>query len=123
VPANLYVHLVMDNYVTYKTNLVRDWLAKRPRWHVHFTPTGASWINQVERFFADLTEKQIPAPSSTPTTPTQSPFAGPSLPTTSSPPSSASASEPNRSEELRIRTLEWKESGGPRQRSPIASAP
>ena len=49
----------MDNYATHKTKPVRDWLAKRPRWHVHFTPTGASWINQVERFFARLTEKQI----------------------------------------------------------------
>lgn len=59
VPSGLDVHLVMDNYATHKTKLVRDWIAKRPRWHVHFTPTGASWINQVERFFADLTEKQI----------------------------------------------------------------
>jgi transposase len=49
----------MDNYATHKTKPVRDWLAKRPRWHVHFTPTGASWINQVERFFALLTDKQI----------------------------------------------------------------
>jgi transposase len=59
VPADLDVHLVMDNYATHKTKLIRDWLAKRPRWHVHFTPTGASWINQVERFFALLTDKQI----------------------------------------------------------------
>ena len=51
--------MVMDNYATHKTKPIRDWLAKRPRWHVHFTPTGASWINQVERFFALLTEKQI----------------------------------------------------------------
>ena len=49
----------MDNYATHKTKPVRDWLAKRPRWHVHFTPTGASWINQVECFFANLTKKQI----------------------------------------------------------------
>lgn len=59
VPQDLEVHLVMDNYVTHKTKLVRDWLAKRPRWHVHLTPTSASWLNQVERFFALLTEKQI----------------------------------------------------------------
>jgi transposase len=58
-PAGFDVHLVMDNYATHKTKPIRDWLAKRPRWHVHFTPTGASWINQVERFFALLTEKQI----------------------------------------------------------------
>src|SRR3546814_16997215 len=49
----------MDNYATHKTQTIRNWLAKRPRWHVHLTPTSASWINQVERFFAELTEKQI----------------------------------------------------------------
>jgi len=59
VPADLDVHLIMDNYATHKTKPIRDWLAKRPHWHVHFTPTGASWISQVERFFALLTEKQI----------------------------------------------------------------
>ena len=59
VPADLDVHLVMDNYATHKTKMIRDWLLKRPRWHIHFTPTGASWINQIERFFALITEKQI----------------------------------------------------------------
>ena len=59
VPSDLDIHLVMDNYATHKTKLIRDWLAKRPRWHTHFTPTGASWINQVERFFALITDKQI----------------------------------------------------------------
>jgi transposase len=59
VPAELDVHLIMDNYGTHKTVLIRRWLAKRPRFHVHFTPTSASWINMVERFFAVLTEKQI----------------------------------------------------------------
>jgi transposase len=59
VPGDLDVHLVMDNYATHKTPLIRDWLVKRPRWHVHHTPTGASWINQVERFFALLSERQI----------------------------------------------------------------
>src|SRR3546814_11211711 len=59
VPEDLDVHLVMDNYATHKTQTIRNWLAKRPRWHVHLTPTSASWINQVERFFAELTEKQI----------------------------------------------------------------
>ena len=49
----------MDNYATHKTKPVREWLAKRPHWHVHFTPTSASWINQVERFFALITDKQI----------------------------------------------------------------
>ena len=59
VPADLDVHLVMDNYATHKTKLVRDWLVKRPRWHVHLTPTSSSWLNQVERFFALLTERQL----------------------------------------------------------------
>lgn len=59
VPKDLDVHLVMDNYATHKTPLVRSWLLKRPRWHVHLTPTSASWLNQVERFFALLTDKQI----------------------------------------------------------------
>ena len=59
VPEHLDVHLIMDNYGTHKTPLIHRWLAKRPRFHVHFTPTGASWINMVERWFATLTEKQI----------------------------------------------------------------
>jgi transposase len=59
VPTDLDVHLVMDNYATHKTPLIRKWLAKRPRWHVHMTPTSASWLNQVERFFALLTDKKI----------------------------------------------------------------
>ncbi len=59
VPTDLDVHLVIDNYATHKTPAIRRWLAKHPRWHVHFTPTSASWINQVERFFANLTEKKI----------------------------------------------------------------
>src|SRR6202166_1544189 len=59
VPANLDVHIVMDNYATHKTRSIRNWFAKRPRWHVHFTPTSASWINQVERFFALLTERAL----------------------------------------------------------------
>src|ERR1700731_4924441 len=59
VPKDLDVHLVMDNYATHKTPLIRAWLAKRPRWHVHLTPTSSSWLNQVERFFALLTDKKI----------------------------------------------------------------
>ena len=59
VPDDLDVHLVMDNYATHKTPAIRTWLAKRPHWHIHFTPTGASWLNQVERLFALLTEKQL----------------------------------------------------------------
>jgi transposase len=53
------VHLILDNYGTHKTALIHRWLAKRPRFHLHFTPTSASWINLVERWFATLTEKQI----------------------------------------------------------------
>lgn len=59
VPGGLDVHIVMDNYATHKTSAIRDWFAKRPRWHVHFTPTGSSWLNMVERFFAEITERQI----------------------------------------------------------------
>src|ERR1700752_4933788 len=59
VPADLDVHLVLDNYGTHKTALVRQWLQKRPRYHLHFTPTHASWLNQAERWFALLTQRQI----------------------------------------------------------------
>jgi transposase len=59
VPPDLDIHVIMDNSSTHKTKLIQDWFAKRPRWHRHFTPTSASWINQVERFFAVLTEQQI----------------------------------------------------------------
>jgi transposase len=59
VPDDLDIHVVMDNYATHKTPRIKAWLARRPRYHVHFTPTSASWINQVERWFAELTRKQI----------------------------------------------------------------
>jgi transposase len=59
VPAELDVHLILDNYGTHKTQLIRDWLVKRPRFHLHFTPTSASWLNLVERWFALLTDKQL----------------------------------------------------------------
>ncbi len=59
VPAHLDIHVVMDNASSHKTKLVRDWFAKRPRWQVQYTPTSASWINQVERFFALLTDDAI----------------------------------------------------------------
>jgi len=59
VPADLDVHLVCDNYGTHKTPEIRTWLTRHPRFHVHFTPTGSSWINQVERWFALLTDKLI----------------------------------------------------------------
>jgi transposase len=59
VPAELEVHIIMDNYGTHKTPMIRKWFAKRPRFHVHFTPTYGSWINLVERWFAELTNKRI----------------------------------------------------------------
>lgn len=59
VPKGRDVHLVMDNYATHKTPKIKAWLARRPHWNVHFTPTSASWINQVERWFAELTRKQL----------------------------------------------------------------
>lgn len=59
VPPELEVHLILDNYGTHKTALIRKWFAKRPRYHLHFTPTYGSWINLVERWFAELTNKRI----------------------------------------------------------------
>ena len=59
VPADLNVHLVLDNYSTHKTPLINRWLVRHPRFQLHFTPPYSSWINQVERWFALLTEKQI----------------------------------------------------------------
>jgi transposase len=59
VPPGLDIHLVLDNSATHKTKLIRGWLAKRPRYHAHFTPTSASWINQVERWFGLLTERAL----------------------------------------------------------------
>lgn len=59
VPAELDLHLILDNYGTHKTPMVHRWLARHPRFHLHFTPTSSSWLNLVERWFAQLTEKQI----------------------------------------------------------------
>lgn len=59
VPKNLDIHIIMDNYGTHKTDKVRGWFAARPRYHVHFTPTSASWVNLVERFFSLISEKWI----------------------------------------------------------------
>jgi len=59
VPADLEVHLVLDNLRTHKTRLVHDWLTKRPRWHLHFTPTSASWLNLVECWFALLSRRRL----------------------------------------------------------------
>lgn len=59
VPRDLDVHMIMDNYGTHKTPMIRNWFAKRPRFHVHFTPTYGSWLSLVERWFAELTNKQL----------------------------------------------------------------
>ncbi|MFC5029435.1 IS630 family transposase [Streptomyces sp. DSM 41987] len=59
VPAGLDVHLICDNYATHKTPAIKKWLLAHPRFHLHFTPTGSSWLNLVERWFAELTNKQI----------------------------------------------------------------
>ena len=59
IPAELDVHLILDNYGTHKTPSVQRWLLRHPRYHLHFTPTGSSWINLVERWFATLTERQL----------------------------------------------------------------
>jgi len=59
VPQELDVHVVCDNYGTHKTPAIKSWLARHPRFHVHFTPTGSSWINQVERWFGFLTDQML----------------------------------------------------------------
>lgn len=59
VPKQLELHLILDNYATHRHPTVRQWLAKRPRWHLHFTPTYSSWLNQVERWFGLITQQAI----------------------------------------------------------------
>jgi transposase len=59
VEPDLDIHLILDNYGTHKHPAVKKWLAARPRYHVHFTPTSASWLNQIERWFAEITRKRI----------------------------------------------------------------
>lgn len=58
-PAELSIHVVLDNYSTHKTIAVREWLTRHPRWHLHFIPTHSSWLNQVERFFGMITLEVI----------------------------------------------------------------
>jgi transposase len=59
VPTQLDVHLILDNYATHKTPEIKRWLLRHPRFHLHFTPTGASWLNLVERWFSELTTKKL----------------------------------------------------------------
>ncbi len=58
-PAEKDLHLIVDNYATHKHPKVKAWLAKNPRFHIHFTPTSASWLNMVERFFRDITVRSL----------------------------------------------------------------
>ena len=58
-PSEKTIHLIQDNYATHKHPQVQRWLARHPRFHVHFTPTSSSWLNMVERFFRDLTHKRL----------------------------------------------------------------
>ncbi len=58
-PTHKELHLIVDNYATHKHPKVQKWLARHPRFHVHFTPTSGSWLNMVERFFRDLTERAL----------------------------------------------------------------
>jgi transposase len=58
-PKNKQLHLIVDNYATHKHPEVKTWLEKHPRFHMHFTPTSSSWLNMVERFFRDITDKRI----------------------------------------------------------------
>jgi hypothetical protein len=97
-PKKRDLHLVLDNYATHKHSNVKTWLAKYPRFHLHFTPTLASWLNQVERFFGLITQERIrrgvftSAPqleaastsTSTITMPTPSSLSGPNWPKKSS---------------------------------------
>jgi hypothetical protein len=109
VPAELEVHLVLDNYATHKTELIKRWLAKRPRYHLHFTPTHGAWLNQIERWvrfafpasnqarqsFLCWLSRSTPSPIlSALTMRTPNPFAGRKLLTKSLPPSLALPSEP-----------------------------
>jgi transposase len=59
MPLDQEIHIVMDNYSTHKTPRVKKWFLKHPNWHIHFTPTSASWMNQIERFFGEITDKRI----------------------------------------------------------------
>ena len=59
VPKGLQIHMILDNYATHKHPDVQAWLAKHPRFHLHFTPTSSSWLNLVERWFRELTDKAL----------------------------------------------------------------
>ena len=85
VPKQLDVHLICDNYSTHKHPTVVKWLQAHPRFHMHFTPTYSSWINQVQRFFAYVTADLLVRSDHRSKTTTPSPSSGPNPPTRSSP--------------------------------------
>jgi transposase len=58
-PPDLELHLILGNYATHKTPQIQQWLVKHPRFHLHFTPTYSSWLNMVERCFAELTNRKL----------------------------------------------------------------
>jgi transposase len=107
VPVALELHLICDNYGTHKTPEVRKWLLRHPRFHLHFTPTSSSWLNLVERWFAELTRRKLRRSAhrsvidlerdiriwTTNGTTTPSPSSGPRPPTKSSTPSPHTANE------------------------------
>ena len=97
VPARLDVHLILDNSSTHKTPAIHRWLARHPRFHLHFTPTGASWINLVERWFAALTEKQLRRACTAVRASSSSPFTGTSTSRTRIPSPSSGQRPPTRS--------------------------
>ena len=97
VPDELDVHLVCDNLATHKTPAIRDWLARHPRFHVHFTPTGSSWINQVERWFGFLTAQMIAAGSTRACRPSKKTSAPGSRPGTRTPGHSCGQRPPRKS--------------------------
>ena len=59
IPLSQHIHIILDNYSTHKHPVVKRWLARHPRFELHFTPTGSSWMNLVERFFRDLSQQAI----------------------------------------------------------------
>lgn len=81
VPADLQVHLILDNYATHKTPDVKKWLLAHPRFQLHFTPTSASWLNLVERWFAELTQKKLKNAASTAPSSHSNATSGPGWPT------------------------------------------
>ena len=101
VPKDLDLHLVLDNYATHKTPAIHQWLLKHPRFHLHFTPTSSSWMNLVERWFAELTNRKLRRSAHR---------SSPSSKPTSAPGSTSGTRTPGRSCGSRPPTRSWKPS-------------